>query len=408
MDVFRSFRQRPLRSSLLLLQVFLGALVMTLALSAALNSRTPSAPPERFNLLAGYETENESGSYSVFDGKDLPRLRELAPDAAQLAIVSDLYDPTVIVGDTRYALRSGARVSAGYFDLEPPDMVRGTVFTASEIDGGENVALLSEGAAKAMFGDAEPVGQTLNLEAENFDPEAPPIPPTPYRVVGTFEPTARVGVTTEQPALYLPYADDPDAQPASVLSVRAQPGQGEAARAQLLSAVRQLYAKDVEQQGGEEGRDFLIKAPGEDSFGLEGVDQDLLVFGLFGVVAFVVSAIGIFSATLIEAEERAHEIGVRRALGASAARIGWSLVARALGVAVVGGLAGVVGAALLIPVFQGPAQRVAMFGGTRLTFEPLAALVALGAIVFVSGVLGLVPAFRVGRLKPVQVLRESV
>lgn len=411
MNFSRHFRQRPLRSSLLLLQIFLGSLVMTLALSAALGSSTQDAPPERFNLLAGYEAEGTSSSFGVFLGKDLPELRKLAPDVEQLAIVGEVYDPIVVVGDTRYALRSAARVSAGYFELEPPELVQGTVFTSSEVDGGENVALLSDSAARVMFGDADPVGQTLNLEAEGFDPEADPVPPTPYRVVGTFN-SPTVARYNEKPALYLPYASSDDAsdfvQPASTLSVRASPGQGEAARTQLLSAARKLYADDIVQQGGKEGQDFTIKAPGENLFGPQGIDPDLLVFGLFGVVALVVSTIGIFSATLIETEERAHEIGVRRALGASAARIGWSLVLRALSVAVIGSLAGIAGAALLIPVFQGPAQSVAMFGGTRLTFEPLAALIALGAIVLASGLLGLVPAFRVSRLKPVQALRETV
>ncbi len=406
MGFLRPFRQRPLRSSLLLLQVFLGSLIVTLALSAAFGSRTPDTPPERFNLIAGYETENESGSYSVFYSKDLPDLLELAPDVEQVAIVGDLYDPTVIVGDTRYMLRSGARVSAGYFGLEPPEMVRGTVFTAAEVEGGENVALLSESAAGVMFGDADPVGKTLNLEPEFVDPEGPPIPPTAYRVVGTFN--APTALYNESPALYLPYANSPDVPPASSLSVRAKPGRGEAARAQLLSAARQVYADAAAEQGAEEGKDFFIRVPGETSFGPEGIDQDVLVFGLFGVVAFIVSVIGIFAATLIETEERSHEIGVRRALGASAARIGWGLVGRALGVAVLGSLAGIAGAALLIPLFQGPAQSVAMFSGTPLTFEPLAAAVVLGTVTLVSGVLGLVPAFRAGRLKPVQALRESI
>ena len=45
MNILR-FRRRPLRSSLLLLQVFLGTLIMTLALSAAFGSRTPATPPD--------------------------------------------------------------------------------------------------------------------------------------------------------------------------------------------------------------------------------------------------------------------------------------------------------------------------------------------------------------------------
>ena len=409
MGSLRAFLRRPLRPSLLLLQVFLGSLIMTLALSAALGKRAQDAPTERFNFIAGYATDDSSRSYSVFDAKELPELRKLAPDVAQIAVVSDLYGPTVIVGDTRYALRSGARVSTGYFDLEPPDLMQGTVFTETEFEKGQDVALLSEQAAKALYGDADPVGQTLNLETDDFNSETPPAPPTPYRIVGTFAPT----ITSQysgQPALYLPYSSSGQANPASTLAVRAKPGQGEAARAQLLSAARQVYADQIKQQGGSEGKDFMIKAPDENIYGTgdQGIDQDVLVFGLFGAVALVVSSIGIFSATVIEAEERAHEIGIRRALGASAARVGWGLILRALTVAVVGSAAGIAGAALLIPVFQDSAQKLYLFGGARLIFNPLAAAAVFGTIVVVSVVLGLVPAFRVGRLKPVQALRESV
>ena len=409
MSFFRAFRQRPLRPTLLLLQILLGSLIMTLALSAALGERTQNAPSERFNFIAGYATDNSSRSYSVFYAGELPELSKLAPDVAQLAVVSDLYSPTVIVGDTRYALRSGARVSTGYFDLEPPDLVQGTVFTKEEFEKGQDVALLSERAAKALFGDVDPIGQALNLETDDFNSETPPAPPTPYRIVGTFIPT-RASQYSGQPTLYLPYGSSGQANPATMLAVEAKPGQGEAARTQLLSAARQVYKDEIKQQGGEEGQDFMIKAPGEDiyAFGDQGVDQDVLVFGLFGAVALVVSSIGIFSATVIEAEERAHEIGIRRALGASAARVGSSLVLRALSFAVVGSISGIAGAALLIPVFRDSAQNLFLFGGTKLVFNPLAATAVFGTIVVVSVVLGLVPALRVGRLKPVQALRESV
>ena len=409
MNSLHAFLRRPLRLSLLLLQVFLGSLIMTLALSAALGKRTQDAPTERFNFVAGYSTNDSSMSYSVFYAKEVPELLKLAPDVARLAVVSDLYAPTVISGDTRYALRSGARVSTGYFDLEPPDLVQGTVFTNEEFEKGQDVALLSEGAAKALFDDADPIGQSLNLETDDFNPATPPAPPTPYRIVGVFRPTF-TSQYSGQPALYLPYSSSGQANPATTLAVLAKPGQGEAARTQLLSAARQTYAEEIKNQGGEEGQDFMIKAPGENIYGTsdQGIDQDVLVFSLFGAVALVVSSIGIFSATVIEAEERAHEIGIRRALGASAARVGWGLILRALSVAVVGSILGIAGAALLIPVFQDSAQNLFLFGGTKLVFNPLAAAAVFGTIVVVSVVLGLVPAFRVGRLKPVQALRESV
>ncbi len=211
MDVLRGFRRRPLRSSLLLLQVFFGTLVTTLALCAAFGSRTPERPPERFTLVAGYETENESGSYSVFTSRDLPELLELAPDVERLAVFGEMYETPVVVGDTRYSLRAGAQVSAGYFGIEPLEIARGNTFTAAEAEGNEKVALLSENAARAMFGDADPVGKSFGLETDDYNPDTPPEPPTSYRVVGTFD-LSLTGADpfSNAPALYLPFPDASD------------------------------------------------------------------------------------------------------------------------------------------------------------------------------------------------------
>ena len=403
----RAFWRRPLRSSLLLLQVFLGSLIMTLALSAALGSRSQRAPAERFNLVAGFETSNISMEFVLFNVTDLPKLLKLSPDVERLAVISSIYEPTVITNDKSYALRSGAGISAGYFNLEPLKLVQGTIFTKEEFEKGQDAVILSEQAARALFGDADPIGQILNLKTASYQLDTPPAPLTPYRIVGIFS-SPTTNQFNDLPALYLPYGSSGQVNPASTLAVKAKPGQGEAAQAQLLSAARQLYEDEVKQQGGKEGQDFMIKSPDDVAVGDQGINQDVLVFGLFGFVAFVVSSIGIFSATVIEAEERAHEIGIRRALGASAARIGSSLILRALSVAVVGSVLGIAAAALLIPVFQDSAQKLFLFGGARLVFNPLAAAAVFGTIVVVSVVLGLVPAFRVGRLKPVQALRESV
>ncbi len=407
-SLLRAFRQRPLRLSLLLLQVFLGSLIMTLALSAALGNRAQDVPPERFDFVAGYQTSDSSMKFGVFYAAGLPGLLKLAPDVEQLAIISPIYGPTAVVNDTRYGLRSAVRVSEGFFDIALLSLVKGTFFTETEFTEGQDVALLSEQAATTLFGDADPIGQTLNLETDNQGLGIPSAP-TPYRIVGTFVPTI-TGQFNDQPALYLPYGSSGEASAATTLSVQAKPGQGEAARTELLSAARKLYGANVKDQGGSEGQDFMIKALGENIYATadQGVDQDVLVFGLFGAVALVVSSIGIFSATVIEAEERAHEIGIRRALGASAARVGSSLVLQALSVAVIGSVLGIAGAALLIPVFQSSAQNLFLLGGTKLVFNPLAAAAVFGTVVVVSVVLGLVPAFRVGRLKPVQALRESV
>lgn len=407
-DLFRAFRQRPLRLSLLLLQLFFSALIMTLSLTAALASRSPRLATERFNVIAGSEDANFVQTNAIFQAADVPELSALSPNVLRFGVLGELWEPNVILNGTRYAIRSGAQVSAGYFDIEPPDLVSGTLFTTEEIAQGDTVALLSDQAAKAVFGSADPIGKILLLLKQQFDPEAEAAPPTGYRIVGTFR-SEPGDPSNEKPALYIPYPSDPAAvvEAASTLAVQAKPGAGEAARTEVLNVVRAHYADDLEAQNIELGKDFMIKAPDEDYFDTE-VDRDVLVFSLFGVVALVVSAIGIFSTTLVEVEARAHEIGIRRALGASTSMMVRRLLGHTLVTALVGTSAGIVTAALLLPRFREPALRVGLFGGTPLTFNPLAAVLVLGAVVLVSSVLGFVPALRVSRLKPVQALHEGV
>lgn len=407
-ELYRMFRQRPIRLSLLFLQLFFGGLVMTLTLTAVLASRSLRPDAERFNVIAGSEDENFLQTNAIFRAADISELLAESPNILSFGVLGEIWEPKVVIDGTRYAIRSGARVSVSYFDMEPPDLLSGTLFTDEEIVQGEMVALLSDQAARAVFGNASPIGQVLLLEEQQFDPEAAAAPPTAYRIVGTFR-SEPGDWLNEKPALYLPYPSDPTAgvEAASTLAVRAKPGMGEVARPEVLSVLRKYYADDLEVQNIELGKDFMIKVPGEAYFDTD-IDRDLLVFSLFSIVSLVVSAIGIFSATLSETEARIHEIGVRRALGASAGRIVRSLLGRTLLIALIGTGTGIMTAALLLPHFREPALRVGLFDGIPLTFNLLAAALVLLIVSLISSVLGVVPALRVSRLKPVQALRESV
>jgi len=411
-SALRRGRTRPLRTLLTLLQLLLGALAMTVALSAYLGTpQVAVGGGERFDLVAGSrEAEGSSSSYSLFSEGRLGELRALTPDVATLALYESAFSPRVALDGRLFQFRGAAVVSPEYFGLEGVAPTRGALF--SRLEQGEAVMLISDASARILFGDEDPIGRELLMMPEPG--AAPPgeaaPPPTPFRVVGTFADAEGGSEAFFQEPVYLPIwrsgAGEPLEAQASTLSVLAKPGRGAAAREQVLAAARQVFADDLREWGRAEGSDFYIEEPGE-RFGMPGnvVNPIVLLFGLFGIVALVAGAIGIFSIMVVDVVERGHEIGLRRALGATRARIGAELVSEAALLAALGGALGTALTAAVIPLLAAGVGDT-LFFDVRLEWQPLAALLVVALVVVVSALLSLFPALQAARLKPVQALSE--
>jgi putative ABC transport system permease protein len=123
---------------------------------------------------------------------------------------------------------------------------------------------------------------------------------------------------------------------------------------------------------------------------------DTLFLGL-GAVALLVGAIGVANIMIISVLERRHEIGLRRALGATRSQIRAQFVAEATVLSLAGGTAGVILGAAAVSVYaRTHAETVIIPAGA--CAGGLAAAVAIGAVA------GLLPAIRAARLSPTQAL----
>ena len=126
----------------------------------------------------------------------------------------------------------------------------------------------------------------------------------------------------------------------------------------------------------------------------------VLLVGLFGLLALLLAALGIYGVVARSVSRRLYEIGVRMALGASAAAVGRMIVLRGLGPALAGVLTGVLVAALSTRVLDS-----LLFGvppTDPLTFVATALL--LMGIAFLAC---LVPARRATRVDPNTALRHD-
>ncbi|HSG09805.1 MAG TPA: ADOP family duplicated permease, partial [Longimicrobiales bacterium] len=216
----------------------------------------------------------------------------------------------------------------------------------------------------------------------------------PYEVLGVMPPEFRY--PSERVDLYLPYSSIPDeaiphTRSVRVLSVvaRVRPGVGaDALRNEMSTIAARLAAKYPENRQYDRAavEPLLDVVTGPARAGL-------LV--LLGAVAFVLlmACVNVANLLLARASTRSHEIATRLALGAGRGRIVRQLVTESMVLAVIGGLAGLGLAGILVDGLlrlsadQLPRGSEVSLDGTVLVF---ALCLSLG-----SGLLfGLVPAFR--------------
>jgi FtsX-like permease family/MacB-like periplasmic core domain len=86
----------------------------------------------------------------------------------------------------------------------------------------------------------------------------------------------------------------------------------------------------------------------DDAFSEVRVARALLV--TFGVLAFVLSAIGLYAALSFAVGQRTREIGIRMALGAGRIDVGRPVVGRGAAIVVIGSVAGLFGSAMAAPL----------------------------------------------------------
>jgi putative ABC transport system permease protein len=126
--------------------------------------------------------------------------------------------------------------------------------------------------------------------------------------------------------------------------------------------------------------------------------QSVLV--LFGVLALVLAAIGLYGVLSYVVSERHHEIGIRMAIGAEPGGVRSMVMRQGLMLALTGVVAGIVVSLVLARLIQGLLHGVAPHDLSTFATVP-------AVLVVVSLVASWIPAWRATRIDPLKALRDS-
>lgn len=284
------------------------------------------------------------------------------------------------INDRAHALYV-TRSDSNYFKTLGLHVVRGRALTDSEIAAEMPVALIGESVAREFFPNQDPIGRSLDRVTSESGAEQS------VTIVGVVSDAVTTRVrTANYGQIYRPLnstrADAP------VMLVRA-------ARPLLVARAieKRLLAIDPRVRV----TSALVGREVEAYF--EGTRFRAILAIAIAAVAFLLAILGVYGVTAFVVSQRSHEVGVRIAVGATAANIITMLVRQSLRPVLLGLACGVFAALLagqLLAVFLAgisPYDPIAITSGT-------AALVA-GAVIAVLG-----PARRATRVDPTTVLKE--
>ena len=275
-------------------------------------------------------------------------------------------------------------VTPQYFSVLRQPVLRGRAFTDNDRTGAAPVAIVTPGIAERLWPGQDPIGKTI---ATNYMAD------TWMTVVGVVaEASSWTMPRGSQNEIYVPLAQQPNAEPARMQLVATVRTSGDAPR--LLSAVRDRL------------RVLVPTSPArlstlEERIAASAADRRFAMFALtaFGAIALLLAGIGIYGVVSYTVVTRTREIGIRMALGAAPNVVRGEILRGAASMTLAG-----IAAGTILGLFATRYLQATLYGISRR--DPIA-FVAAGTILLGAALLGAyVPARRSSRVDPLLAIRE--
>lgn len=383
-----------LRSALTMLGIMIGvaAVIVLVAFGqGASNSITGSIQSLGTNLLTVTSVSSSTADGGTVVVRDLTvdDARALndpiaAPDVAAAAPVRRAQAACTFGGSSHPTAVNGTWPA--YFEISNSPVSDGTYFTNDDQLAGRRVIVIGTTVAESLFGDADPLGETIACGG------------TPFTVVGILAAKGGSGFGDADDTAIAPLSAVQNHLtgygPVTFISVQAASPEAQGrAQAQVTDIIDLRHGTD------DQTRDIQIF---NQANLLTIVNTALGIFttllGAVAAISLLVGGIGITNIMLVSVTERTREIGIRKAIGASRRVILLQFLLEATVLSVLGATAGLALAFL--------ATRIEVVG-IRPTIVPSSVVLAYVVSIAIGLFFGSWPARRAASLRPIEALRHE-
>ncbi len=397
----QSIGANKLRSGLTMLGIIIGVMAVITMLSIGRgmqNTVTQQISSIGTNLLfvrpgntqqGGVRQQETQGTLTLGDAdalRALPNVVAVAPQVDGFGQVAYMANNAVgrIIGVTpEYQNTLNANVATGEF------------IASSHVQGRAAVVVLGAGIATSLFDTADPIGQFVRINGQNF------------RVIGVMEPKGGTGFNDTDMQIYVPITTAASrlignqrfrgGDVVSTINVKITDTSVQDAVVQDISNILRERHRVLFQD------DFTIQSQQDILNTLNQITDAFTIFlgGIAGI-SLIVGGIGIMNIMLVSVTERTREIGIRKAVGARQRDILIQFLTEATVLSLFGGLIG-----LLVGI--GIAQLISGINIGTTTLQTVvdldAILLALSFSLGVGLFFGIYPANRAASLHPIDALR---
>ena len=270
----------------------------------------------------------------------------------------------------------------------------GRFYSESENDSLAQVTVIGQEVEDTFFGRGEGVGKEIRIKGKKF------------RVIGVLEERGTVGFISFDSMAYIPIKT----LQKKILGVdhilfftvkMKDASQTEDTVSSLRFLLRDRH--DIEDEDKE---DFSVVSMKEAAQMIKDVFNSINILLLaLTSVSLIVGGVGIMNVMYVSVVERTFEIGLRKALGASAGSILKQFLTEAVIITLLGGAIGIILGFLLSAL----ASYAFGFLGYNLKFQVTwdGVLLATGFSVLVGLIFGFYPAYKASKLSPMEAIRRN-
>jgi putative ABC transport system permease protein len=274
-----------------------------------------------------------------------------------------------------------------YPEVEKVTMKSGRFFSDSEMGNQDAVAVIGSGIAEDLFGNQDPIGETIGIKKKKF------------KVIGVLAPIGSSGFENPDKSVLLPLTTVQrellGVHHVAFMRMRVD---NEAYLDQTVEEITQTLKER------HRDLDFSVRKVAE-LLNVLGTVTDVLKFFLTAIagVSLFVGGVGIMNIMLIAVKEKTREIGLRKAVGATGGDIRNQFLAETIALSLIGGIIGIIIGTMVSGIV---AVVVRSLGYEYIwSISPFAMFVAVLISAGIGLIFGLLPAKRASHLSPIEALR---
>lgn len=379
-------------------------LVLVIASAILDHALSPMAPEVRLDrtLLVTYMAmrgdQNERTGDPGYGFLD--RYCRNIPHVERMAIYSGLKQAPTFVGGDKVVLGL-RRTDAEYWNVLEFRFVSGHPYTEADVASGRRAAVLSQSAARRLFGDVPAVGESFETHGQRFT------------VIGVVKDVSRIRDRAHAD-MWAPVTTLPSDEWRSALMggfnamlLADSPRSFRAIKAEFASRLPHVVMTEPDEYQRMSGtprtqlEDLAAETAGTDSHDVPLAGHFIGGLAVLALLFMLLPAINLVNLNISRIFERVPEIGVRKAFGASTGHLVGQFVIENVVLSVLGGAIGLLLSVWALALLNGSGW----IANADFRMNPRIFLYGLGLSVFFGVLSGAYPAWRMARLDPVESLR---